>query len=186
MAKKVLIFSAPSGAGKSTIVGRLLQLFPQLEFSVSATSRPARGKEQNGVEYYFLSPTEFKQKANLGEFLEWEEVYPDSSYGTLKSELERIWHKGNTVVFDVDVKGGLAIKELLGNDARAIFIMPPSIKELEQRLTSRATDTQEAIQKRISKAELEMSYAPLFDTIIVNDNLEQAIKEAQKIVEEFI
>lgn len=186
MSSKVLIFSAPSGAGKSTIVGRLLQLFPQLEFSISATSRPRRGVEQNGVEYYFLTPNEFKQKVASNEFLEWEEVYAGSCYGTLKSELERIGSKGNTVVFDVDVKGGLAIKALLGDNARSIFIMPPSTEELEKRLLFRATDTREAIEKRIAKAELEMSFAPLFDAVIVNDSLEQAIKEAQKMVDEFI
>ncbi|MDE7134335.1 MAG: guanylate kinase [Rikenellaceae bacterium] len=183
---KVVIFSAPSGAGKSTIVNRLLELFPQLEFSVSATSRAPRGDEQEGREYYFLSAEEFARRVDSGDFLEWEEVYSGSRYGTLRSELERIWHKGNVATFDIDVKGGLNIKRLLGQRAMSVFIMPPSIDELRRRLERRGTDTPESIDKRVAKAESEISFASHYDKVIVNDNLDQALAEAAEAVGSFI
>lgn len=183
---KIIIFSAPSGSGKSTIVNALLEQIPNLEFSISATSRLPRGVETDGVEYYFFTQTTFLRKVAAGEFLEWEEVYPGTSYGTLKSELERIWAAGNTVVFDVDVVGGVNIKSLFAEDALSLFIMPPSVDELRKRLVNRATDTPEAIEKRVSKATAEIEYAPRFDAIIVNDNLEQAIAEARSIITKFL
>ncbi len=183
---KVLIFSAPSGAGKSTIINWLLKEIPTLEFSISATSRSPRGKEKDGVEYYFLSEEEFKKRVDNGDFLEWEEVYSGSCYGTLNSELYRIWDKGHIVVFDIDVQGALNIKKILGEKALSIFIMPPSIEELQRRLVGRATDTPEAIEKRIAKAKEEISFQPYFDATIVNDDLATALKEIQKIVSDFI
>lgn len=186
MNHKVLIFSAPSGTGKSTIVSYLLKRFPQLEFSISATSRAPRGEEINGKEYYFLSKDEFMQKVKENAFFEWEEVYSGSYYGTLQSEMERIWKKGNTVVFDIDVNGGLNIKRKLGSRACSIFIMPPSIEELRRRLTLRNTDTPEAIEKRIAKAEQEIACHDKFDIVIVNDDLETACKQAEQVVRNFI
>lgn len=183
---KVIIFSAPSGSGKSTIVNALLKETPQLEFSISATSRQPRGTEQNGVEYYFFTNEEFKSKIANDEFLEWEEVYAGTSYGTLKAEIERIWNRGNIVIFDVDVVGGMNIKQLFGNDAMSLFIMPPSIEELRNRLVGRATDTPEAIEKRIAKATKELEYAPKFDHMIVNDNLNEAIAQTRTLVTQFI
>ncbi|MEG0725869.1 MAG: guanylate kinase [Mucinivorans sp.] len=183
---KVIIFSAPSGSGKTTIVRHLLPLFPSLEFSVSATSRAPRGTEQNGVDYYFLSPAAFAAAAQADLFVEWEEVYPGTSYGTLKEELDRIWSKKGVVVFDVDVVGGVNLKRLFGQAALSIFVMPPSIDELRKRLVSRATDTAEAIERRVNKAEQEITYAPSFDVVIVNDNLEIAQQEAQQHVAAFL
>lgn len=183
---KVIIFSAPSGSGKSTIIGHLLKLFPTLEFSISATSRSPRGKETDGKDYYFLSSDEFTLKVDNNEFLEWEEVYQGTCYGTLNSELKRIWQHGGTVIFDVDVKGGINIKKLLGDDALSLFIMPPSVEELRRRLVARATDSEEAIEKRVAKAELEISYSDKFDKIIVNDSLEYAIKEATETIKNFL
>lgn len=183
---KVIIFSAPSGSGKSTIVNALLKQFPQLEFSISATSRAPRGAEQHGVEYYFMSATEFARRAANDEFLEWEEVYAGTSYGTLRSELERIWSKGNLVVFDVDVVGGVNIKRIFGDEALSLFIMPPSVDELRRRLVNRATDTAEAIEKRVAKASSELEYAPRFDKIVVNDNLDHAVVEAHAAIHEFM
>ena len=159
---KIIIFSAPSGAGKSTLIGHLLKRFPQLEFSISATSRAPRGSEVNGKEYYFLSNEEFKNKVAAGEFVEWEEVYAGTCYGTLRSELKRIWDKGHVIVFDVDVKGGVNLKKIFGADALSIFIMPPSVEELRRRLEKRGTDAPETIAKRVAKAEEEITYAPLF------------------------
>ena len=185
MDKKVLIFSAPSGAGKSTIVNHLLGLFPSLEFSVSATSRAPRGQERHGREYYFLSAEEFASRVASGDFIEWEEVYSGSCYGTLGSELDRIWSKGHIVVFDIDVKGGLNIKRLFGARALSVFIMPPSVEELRRRLEGRGTDTPEAIERRVAKAESEMALADSYDRVIVNDSLEKALTEAEAIVEEF-
>ena len=185
MDKKVLIFSAPSGAGKSTIVNHLLGLFPSLEFSVSATSRAPRGQERHGREYYFLSAEEFASRVASGDFIEWEEVYSGSCYGTLGSELDRIWSKGHIVVFDIDVKGGLNIKRLFGERALSVFIMPPSVEELRRRLEGRGTDTPEAIERRVAKAESEMALADSYDRVIVNDSLEKALTEAEAIVEEF-
>lgn len=183
---KVIIFSAPSGSGKSTIVNHLLTQDLGLEFSVSATSRRPRGEEQNGREYYFFSRDEFEQKIGNGEFLEWEEVYPGCFYGTLLSEIDRIWQKGRTVVFDVDVIGGINIKKKFGHDALSIFIQAPSVEELRNRLVGRATDSPEKIEERISKAEYEMSFASQFDTILVNGQLETALAEAEKTVREFL
>ncbi len=183
---KIIIFSAPSGSGKSTLIGHLLKRFPQLEFSISATSRAPRGSEVNGKEYYFLSNEEFKNKVAAGEFVEWEEVYAGTCYGTLRSELKRIWDKGHVIVFDVDVKGGVNLKKIFGDDALSIFIMPPSVEELRRRLEKRGTDTPETIAKRVAKAEEEITYAPLFDKIVVNDSLETAIADATRITESFI
>ena len=183
---KVVIFSAPSGAGKSTIIGRLLEKFPRLEFSISCTSRPPRGKEVHGREYYFLSNDEFKARAGAGEFVEWEEVYSGTCYGTLRSEMERIWQKGNVIVFDVDVKGGVNLKKTFGASALSVFIMPPSVEELRRRLVGRGTDSAETIEKRVAKAEQEIAHAPQFDRVIVNDSLEEAVAEAEKTVAEFI
>ena len=183
---KVVIFSAPSGAGKSTIIGRLLEKFPRLEFSISCTSRPPRGKEVHGREYYFLSNDEFKARAGAGEFVEWEEVYAGTCYGTLRSEVDRIWEKGSVIVFDVDVKGGVNLKKTFGANALSVFIMPPSVEELRRRLVGRGTDSAETIEKRVAKAEQEIAHAPQFDRVIVNDSLEEAVAEAEKTVAEFI
>ena len=182
---KIIIFSAPSGSGKSTLIGHLLKRFPQLEFSISATSRAPRGSEVNGKEYYFLSNEEFKNKVAAGEFVEWEEVYAGTCYGTLRSELKRIWDKGHVIVFDVDVKGGVNLKKIFGDDALSIFIMPPSVEELRRRLEKRGTDAPETIAKRVAKAEEEITYAPLFDKIVVNDSLETAVADAIRITESF-
>ncbi len=183
---KALILSAPSGSGKTTIVQYLLEKFPSLAFSISAASRAPRGKEQDGKDYYFMSPEAFREKIAQGDFLEWEEVYAGSYYGTTKSEANRIWEKGRVMVCDIDVKGGLALKKKLGKEALALFIQPPSVAALEERLKARATDSAEAIAKRIAKAEEELAYAPQFDEVIVNDVLENACKEAEKIVADFI
>ena len=183
---KIIIFSAPSGSGKSTLIGHLLKRFPQLEFSISATSRAPRGSEVNGKEYYFLSNEEFKNKVAADEFVEWEEVYAGTCYGTLRSELKRIWDQGHVIVFDVDVKGGVNLKKIFGDDALSIFIMPPSVEELRRRLEKRGTDTPETIAKRVAKAEEEITYAPLFDKIVVNDSLETAIDDATRITETVI
>jgi guanylate kinase len=186
MQGKLIIFSAPSGAGKTTIVRHLLKAFPQLEFSVSACSRPMRDGETNGVDYYFMSVEEFKKKIKNNEFIEWEEVYKNNFYGTLKIEIERIWEKGKHVIFDVDVIGGLNLKKNFPKNSLAIFVMPPSIQHLEMRLKSRETETPESIARRIAKAENELKTADLFDKIILNDKLENAFAEAEKIISEFI
>ena len=183
---KLVIFSAPSGSGKTTIVKQLLKRFPQFEFSISATSRQPRGQEQNGVDYHFMSNEAFKERVARGEFVEWEEVYAGTCYGTLKSEMERIWAKGNVIIFDVDVMGGINLKKLFGEDACSMFIMPPSVEELERRLRGRGTDSEEVIQKRIAKAEFELSKAPEFDHIVVNDVLEDAVEEATTIISNFL
>lgn len=183
--KKVIIFSAPSGAGKSTIVGHLLEKFPFLEFSVSATSRQPRGSEQNGKEYYFITADEFRRKIAAGELVEYQEVYQGSFYGTLKSEVERIWAKGHIILFDIDVKGGVNLKKLYGTKAMAVFIQPPSLKVLEERLRNRGTDTEAAIETRIHKAIEEMTYAPDFDKVIVNNKLEDSFAQAEKVVTDF-
>ena len=177
---KVIIFSAPSGAGKSTIVNYLL------EISISATCRAPRGKEIHGKEYYFFTADEFRKRIENKEFLEWEEVYPGCYYGTLLSEIDRIWAKGHTVLFDVDVVGGLNIKKKFGDNALSIFIQPPSVEVLRQRLTGRGTDAPEKIEQRLAKAEYEMTFADKFDTIIVNDKLEEAFREAEKKVRDFL
>jgi guanylate kinase len=183
---KLLIFSAPSGSGKTTIVRRLLEEDFHLEFSVSASSRPKRGTEMDGVDYYFISVEEFKQKIANDEFLEWQEVYKDNFYGTLKSEVERIWAKGNHVIFDVDVLGGLNIKKAYLEKSLAIFVMPPSIAHLEERLKLRQTETSESLQKRLEKANYEITFADKFDKIIVNDDLETAVDEAKQMVRTFL
>lgn len=183
---KLIIFSAPSGAGKTTIVHHLLRSFSFLEFSVSATSRPPRGDEQHGVDYYFLSETEFRKRVAAGEFVESEEVYPGQLYGTLRSEVDRIWRKGHHVIFDVDVKGGLNLKKQFGDKALSVFVRPPSVAALEQRLRHRATEPEEKIRMRISKATQELAFEPQFDTVIVNENLETALEEAEALVKKFI
>lgn len=183
---KLIVFSAPSGSGKSTIINYLLTQDLGLEFSISATSRQPRGEEQHGVEYYFLSPDEFRERIAKGDFLEYEEVYTDRFYGTLKSEVGRISEKGNLVIFDVDVVGGCNIKDYYKEKALSIFVEPPSIEELRDRLIKRGTDSPEMIEDRVAKAEYELSFAPKFDVVIVNDNLERAKAEALKVIKEFI
>ena len=186
MVGKLIIFSAPSGAGKSTLVQYLLGCGFDMEFSISATSRAPRGSERNGVDYYFLTPEQFRQKIDNKEFLECEEVYPNCYYGTLRSEIERITSQGKNIVFDVDVVGGLNIKENYGDRALALFIAPPSIDVLHERLQKRGTDSLEMIEKRIGKADFELTFAPNFDLVIVNDDLEAAKKEAEKAIREFL
>jgi len=186
MSGKLIIFSAPSGAGKSTLVQYLLGCGFDMEFSISATSRAPRGTEKHGVDYYYLTPEEFRQKVDNQEFLEYEEVYQNCYYGTLRSEVERITGQGKNIVFDVDVVGGLNIKKEFGDQALALFIAPPSIDELHKRLVSRGTDSAEMIEKRIGKAEFEMSFAPKFDIVVVNDNLELAKAEAERSIREFL
>lgn len=183
---KLIIFSAPSGSGKSTIINYLLTCGLNLCFSVSATSREPRGEEKHGVEYFFLTPEEFRRRIANDEFLEYEEVYPDRFYGTLKAQVEKQLAEGQNVIFDVDVVGGCNIKKFYGEHALSLFIQPPGIEELRKRLEGRGTDTPETIESRIAKAEYELSFAPKFDKIIINDNLEAAQAEALKIVREFI
>lgn len=186
MKGKLVIISAPSGAGKSTIIRHLLDSGINFEFSISATTRAPRGTEKNGVEYYFMSVADFRNRISKNDFIEWEEVYSDQLYGTLKSEIDRIWSHGNHVLFDVDVKGGINLKKIFGHDAISIFIMPPSIKELEKRLLQRATDNPEKIKMRVAKAEEEMKLADQFDNIVVNDNLQKAENDIYRIVKGFI
>lgn len=186
MKEKVLIFSAPSGSGKSTVVGHILQLHPEIEFSISATSRPPRGTEKDGVEYYFLSVEDFKARIDAQAFVEYEQVYEGRYYGTLKSEVERIWAKGHVIIFDVDVKGGVSLKKYFGDKALSVFIQAPSVEELRKRLITRATDTPEAIAERVAKAAEEMTYAPYFDRVLVNDDLSRAFSEAEVMVDEFL
>ena len=186
MERKAIIISAPSGAGKSTIASHLLASGLNLEFSVSATTRQPRGNEKNGKDYYFLTPEEFREKIKNGEFVEWEEVYEGQFYGTLKSELERIWSNGRNVLFDVDVKGGISLKKIFGPQALSVFIMPPSVEELEKRLIKRGTDSLEKIKTRVKKAAIEMRYAELFDVIIINDDLEKAKRETYSVVSKFL
>ena len=185
---KLIIVSAPSGSGKSTIVKWLMEEHPELRlyFSVSCTSRPPRGTEQNGVEYFFLTPEEFRRRIEQDEFLEYEEVYENRFYGTLKAQVERQREQAQNVVFDVDVKGGINIKRHYGHEALSLFIQPPSIDELRRRLESRATDTPEAIEERLAKAAYEMTFAPQFDRIVVNDNLDAAKAEMLQIVSDFL
>lgn len=186
MAGKLIIFSAPSGSGKSTIINYLLTQNLRLRFSISATSRAPRGTEKNGVEYYFLSPEEFRARIAAGDFLEYEEVYKDKFYGTLKNEVERILAEGDNVIFDVDVVGGCNIKKYYGDRALSMFIQPPSIDELRRRLEGRATDAPEVIESRIAKAAYELSFAPQFDVVVVNDDLDKAKAEALHIIQNFI
>ena len=186
MEGKLIIFSAPSGSGKSTIINYLLDQGLNLAFSVSATSRAPRGEEQNGREYYFLSPEDFRKRIANDEFLEYEEVYTDKFYGTLKSEVERLTSEGKNVIFDVDVLGGVNIKKYYGNRALSVFIQPPGIDALRERLIGRATDAPEVIEKRIERAEFELSFAPKFDVVIVNDDLKKAQKETFDVIRAFI
>lgn len=185
---KMIIVSAPSGSGKSTIVNWLMETHPELNlyFSVSCTSRPPRGTEQNGVEYFFLTPEEFREKIARGEFLEYEEVYEDRFYGTLKEQVETQRTQGENVVFDVDVKGGCSIKQYYGDEALSLFIQPPSIEELRRRLEKRGTDSSEDIEKRLAKASYELTFAGKFDKVLVNDDLDVAKAEALKIVTDFL
>lgn len=183
---KLIIFSAPSGSGKSTIINYLLTKGLNLAFSISATSRPPRGSEQNGVEYFFLSPEEFKQRIANNDFLEYEEVYQDRFYGTLKEQVEKQLAAGQNVIFDIDVVGGCNIKKFYGERALSVFIQPPSVEELRNRLQGRGTDAPEVIESRIAKAEFELGYADKFDVIIVNDDLETAQNEAFKVISNFI
>jgi guanylate kinase len=188
MRGKLIIVSAPSGTGKSTIISWLMKEHPELNlaFSISCTSRAQRGTEQNGVGYFFLTPEEFRQRIDNGEFLEYEEVYEGRFYGTLKAQVERQREAGQNVVFDVDVKGGVNIKKYYGDDALSLFIQPPSVEELRRRLTGRCTDTPEAIEERLAKAEFELTFAPQFDRVVVNDDLETAKQEALQIVSDFL
>ena len=183
---KLIIFSAPSGAGKTTIVRHLLSCNLDLEFSISATTREKRHTETDGKDYYFLTLEEFSRKIENNEFLEWQEVYPGDFKGTLKSEVERIRSNGKNVIFDVDVVGGCNIKKYYGTDALAVFVQPPSVEELQKRLLSRLTDTAEVIEKRIQKAEYELTFASQFDQIIVNEHLEKAFEDAEKCIHEFL
>ena len=183
---KLIVFSAPSGAGKTSIVREILKNTPQLAFSVSACSRPMRPGETDGKDYYFLSPEEFRSRISEGAFLEWEEVYPGSYYGTLLSEVERLWNKGKHVVFDVDVAGGINIKKQFPDRTLAIFIKPPSMEELRNRLVNRNTETPESLEKRLGKARHELSFAGDFDQVVVNDKLEDAVREADSLVRAFI
>lgn len=183
---KLVIFSAPSGAGKTTIVQYLLSKFPQLEFSISATTREGRGDEVNNRDYYFIKKEEFLHKVAKHEFLEFEEVYSGTFYGTLKSEIDRIWQTGKVVIFDIDVEGGLRLKKKFENNALAIFVQPPSLEVLVERLSSRGTDSAEKLKERIEKAGKELTYADKFDVILQNNNLELACKNAEKLVGDFI
>ncbi len=183
---KLLIFSAPSGSGKTTLVRELMKRFPNLEFSVSATSRAPRGAECHGVDYHFVTAEEFRRLIDEGRFVEWEEVYAGNYYGTLRSEMEKIWERGNVCMFDVDVIGGIRLKSIFGADAMSFFIMAPSPEELKRRLVARGTDSDECIGRRIAKAEFETAKAAEFDHIIINDDIERAVAEIAAIVEPFI
>ncbi len=183
---KVIIFSAPSGSGKTTLVKHCLEEFPELKFSISCTTRNLRGKEKNGVDYYFISVEEFRQKISENAFVEYEEVYHDKFYGTLKSEVERIWKSRKAVIFDVDVKGGISLKNYFAEKALSIFIMPPSINELERRLITRATDDTETIKTRVKKATEEMTFQKEFDKTVINKDLDKAKSEIEILVKDFI
>jgi len=183
---KLIIFSAPSGAGKTTIVHHLLSKIPDLEFSISATTRPARGDEQNEKDYYFISKEEFLHRIAKKQFVEFEEVYSGTFYGTLRTEIERIWQKGKTVIFDIDVEGGMHLKRKYDGQALAIFVQPPSLEVLIERLTGRGTDSEEKLKERFIKAEKELNYAPQFDIILKNYDLQTACKEAEDLVNNFL
>lgn len=186
MAGKALIFSAPSGSGKTTIVKHLLESNPTLGFSISASTRDRRGRtESHGKDYYFLSPEEFKHKIDADEFIEWEEVYAGNFYGTLKSEIDRIWAAGKDVIFDVDVKGGLNLKKYFGDKALAIFVKVPSIEVLKARLNDRGTETEESLSRRLFKANFEMSFQDQFDVVLVNEHLDTSLAEAQRLYDNF-
>lgn len=183
---KVIIMSSPSGGGKTTIMKRLLEDFPELEFSISACSRPPRKGEQEGKDYYFLTEADFRHRIDNDEFLEWEEVYKGMFYGTLKSEVNRIWNKGNVVVFDVDVVGGSNLKSYFKEQALAVFIMPPSVEVLRYRLLQRGTETEESIDLRVARAEYELTFSDKYEVIIINDDLEKAVAETKKAVAEYL
>ncbi len=184
---KAIIFSAPSGAGKTTIVKHLIDTNPLLGFSISACTRDRRGRsEENGRDYYFMSPAEFKAKIDNDEFIEWEEVYPGNFYGTLKSEIQRIWDTGRHVIFDVDVKGGLELKKYFGDRAMAVFVKVPSMEALRERLTLRSTENEDSLSQRLFKAEFEMSFEDKFDVTLVNEDLEETLKQAAELVNNFI
>lgn len=183
---KVIIFSAPSGSGKTTIVRELLKTFPRFEFSVSATSRAPRGEERDGVDYHFFTHEQFMQAVAEERFVEWEEVYHGTCYGTLHSEVERIWNKGHVILFDVDVVGGINLKAIFGDKACSVFVMPPSVEELRHRLEGRGTDAAEVIERRVAKAEFELTKAPEFDHIVVNDRLDEAVDETTRILNDFL
>jgi guanylate kinase len=183
---KLIIFSAPSGAGKTTLVHNILKNFPQVEFSVSACSRPIRPGETEGKDYYFLSVDEFKGKIENAEFVEWEEVYKDNFYGTLKIEVERIWARNHVVIFDVDVVGGVNLKKNYGDNALSIFVKAPSLAHLEERLKKRETETPESIARRMAKAKKEMDYAVQFDAIVLNDDIQEAFAQSEKMVRDFL
>src|SRR6187402_2193988 len=186
MAGKAFIFSAPSGSGKTTIVHHLLNTNPDLGFSISASTRDRRGRtEENGKDYYFLSPEEFKKKIDTDEFIEWEEVYAGNFYGTLKSEIDRIWKSGKDVIFDVDVKGGLNLKRYFGDKALSVFVKVPSLEVLEARLSDRGTESPESLSRRLFKAKFEMSFQNKFDTVLVNEELEKSLLEAQSLYDNF-
>ncbi len=182
---KIFVLSAPSGTGKSSIISKIIHR-PELrlQFSISATSRKPRGTEKNGVEYYFMTDTEFKERAGRGEFVEWEEVYPGTCYGTLASEIERICDAGHNVIMDIDVKGALNVKKHFGEEAMTIFILPPSKEELERRLRGRATDSEETITRRLAKADFELSFAPQFDRRVINEDLEKAAETVARLISE--
>jgi len=186
MPGKAIIVSAPSGAGKTTIVKHLLKVIPRLEFSISACSRLKREGETDGKDYYFINGEDFRERISLGQFVEWQEVYPGSFYGTLKSEMDRIWSLDKTPIFDVDVVGGVNLKKYFGDQGLGIFIHPPSIEELANRLMKRGTETEETLQKRIGKAEYELTFATHFDSVIVNDNLEVKCREVVELVKGFL
>jgi len=186
MQGKAIIVSAPSGAGKTTIVRRLLKAVPQLDFSVSACSRPKREEETNGKDYYFITAGEFREKIARDEFVEWQEVYPGSYYGTLKSEMDRIWSLGRTPIFDVDVVGAVNLKKYFGDAGLGIFIHPPSVAELENRLRKRGTESDEMLRKRLDKAEYELTFARYFDTVVINDDLEDKCMQVTKLVQDFL
>lgn len=183
---KLVILSAPSGSGKTTIMKHIIRDFPQLEFSISATSRAPRGEEKHGVDYYFFSGDEFRKAIEQDMFVEWEEVYAGTHYGTLKSEMERIWSSGKSIIFDIDVKGGINLKNIFGRRALSIFIMPPSVEELEKRLVGRGTDSAEAIARRVAKAAIEIEHANSFDVIVVNDDLKLAVKQVEEAITDFL
>ena len=183
---KVIIFSAPSGSGKTTLVKYCLERFPELQFSISCTTRAPRGTEQHEVDYYFLSPDEFRQRISQDHFVEYEEVYQDKFYGTLKSEVDRIWNEGKTVIFDVDVQGGVNLKKYFGDQALSIFIKPPSIEELERRLILRNTDDPEIIKTRVAKADHELTFQDSFDEVVTNDNLEASKKDIEHLITGFL
>ena len=183
---KAILFSAPSGCGKTTIIKELMQWFDCFGFSISATSRAPREGEVDGKDYYYLSHEDFMRRVAAGDFLEWEEVYEGTCYGTLKSEVERLWNEGKVAVFDVDVNGGRNIKGYFGDEALSIFVMPPSMEVLEQRLRSRGTDSEESIRKRLARSAKELEKAPQFDVTIVNDDLARAVEETRRVIEDFL